>query len=210
MNVASIRRRMPAVVLAAAITAEPAAAQDQAGEVHDLTAAEVTEEQLLEILTPESGTSEPLRARGLGIVSRPTCASQRREMTRGIAPKPVADVAAIRIHFAFDSAELLPEAQYQLEVLARVLAAPQLSASCFRIEGHADSIGSHDYNDKLSQARAESVVRHLVEIFDLDPERLLAVGYGERQPLADNRTEQGRAGNRRVQIANLGSGDAGS
>lgn len=210
MSVSSVRVSLFGATLVLALGARLAVAQGESGVVHDLTGTEVTEEQLLEILTPKSGAAEPLRSRGLGVVSRPTCASQRREMTRGIAPRPVADVAAIKVHFAFDSAEVLPEAKRELEILARVLDSPQLSASCFRIEGHADSIGSNAYNDRLSQERAAAVVRQLVDAFQVDPGRLLAVGYGERNPIADNQTEEGRARNRRVQIANLGLGEAGS
>jgi outer membrane protein OmpA-like peptidoglycan-associated protein len=200
---------MLAATLVFALGSRQAGAQGESGVVHDLTAAEVTEQQLVEILTPKDGAPEPLRTRGLGVVTRPSCTSQRRDMTRGIAPKPVADVAAIRIHFAFDSAELLPEARRELGVLARALGSPQLSSFCFRIEGHADSVGSEAYNDHLSQARAAAVVRHLVDSYEVDPERLLAVGYGERDPIADNATDAGRARNRRVQIANLGAGEAG-
>ncbi len=210
MTVSRVWFYLFALALTLPLGVRPAAAQGEEAVVHDLTAVEVTEEQLLEILTPKSGAAEPLRARGLGVVARPSCTSQRREMTRGIAPKPVTDVAAIRVHFAFDSAELLPEARRELEVLARVLGSPQLAAACFRIEGHADSVGADAYNDRLSQARAEAVVRYLVDGLQLDPERLLPVGYGEREPIAGNETATGRARNRRVQIANLGPGDSGS
>jgi outer membrane protein OmpA-like peptidoglycan-associated protein len=210
MNVSRVWVYLLALALTLPLGVRSAAAQGGEAVVHDLTAVEVTEEQLIEILTPKSGSPEPLRARGLGVVARPSCASQRREMTRGIAPKPVTDVAAIRVHFAFDSAELLPEARRELEVLARVLGSPQLTAACFRIEGHADSVGSDAYNHRLSQARADAVVRYLVDGFRLDPERLLPVGFGEREPIAENETEAGRARNRRVQIANLGAGEAGS
>jgi outer membrane protein OmpA-like peptidoglycan-associated protein len=189
------------------VGAPPAFAQEKPGSVHELTSTEVTEDQLIEILAPKSDESpEPLRARGLGVATHPTCETQRREMTRGIAPNPVTEAVAIKIQFAFNSAALLPEAEQQLEVLGKALTSPRLAGSCIRIEGHADSIGSSAYNDQLSQARAEAVVHYLVEALKVDLQRLLPVGYGESQPLADNGTEEGRARNRRVQIANLGAG----
>lgn len=184
------------------------AAQDEVGRVHELTTTELTEERLIEILAGEPTGSEVPGTRGLSVALRqPICAKQRRETTRGIAPKPVSEVAAIKIHFAFNSAALLPEAKRNLDVLAGALQSPRLRMSCFRIEGHADSIGSEAYNDRLSQARADAVVRYLVDVSGLDTDRLLAAGLGERQPIADNATEEGRARNRRVQVANLGVGD---
>ncbi len=65
------------------------------------------------------------------------------------------------------------------------------------IAGHTDSIGTQEYNQRLSQARAEAVARWLVE-HGVDSTRIVAVGYGESQPIADNGTEEGRALNRRV------------
>ena len=70
------------------------------------------------------------------------------------------------------------------------------------IEGHTDSIGSAEYNQQLSQRRAEAVRQVLVELFEIDPERLDAIGYGEEKPIADNGTAAGRQQNRRV-VANF-------
>lgn len=66
------------------------------------------------------------------------------------------------------------------------------------IEGHTDNVGTEDYNLKLSQHRAESVVNYLVESFHIAPSRLSAVGYGMSRPIADNSTNEGRRANRRV------------
>lgn len=65
------------------------------------------------------------------------------------------------------------------------------------IQGHTDSVGSDAYNMRLSQARANSVHKYLVE-HGIDPARLTARGYGETSPIADNRTRDGRAQNRRI------------
>lgn len=68
-----------------------------------------------------------------------------------------------------------------------------------RVEGHTDSVGNDQRNMKLSQARADSVRRYLMGR-GVAPERLVAVGFGEENPLDDNATEAGRAINRRVEF----------
>ena len=66
------------------------------------------------------------------------------------------------------------------------------------IEGHTDSTGPEDYNQSLSQRRAQAVVDYLVNEHGIAPQRLEAKGFGESQPVADNSTREGRAENRRV------------
>ncbi len=68
-----------------------------------------------------------------------------------------------------------------------------------RIEGHTDSRGSAKLNTKLSDGRAQSVRRFLVER-GVDVARMEAVGFGPSKPIADNRTNQGREKNRRVEF----------
>src|SRR5450759_1683694 len=66
------------------------------------------------------------------------------------------------------------------------------------IEGHTDNIGMSDYNLKLSQQRADSVVSYLVKEHHIDASRLTAVGYGDTRPIADNDTIEGQEANRRI------------
>jgi len=66
------------------------------------------------------------------------------------------------------------------------------------IEGHTDNVGTAEINMQLSRRRAQSVVSFLVQDYKIDPSRLMAVGYGEERPIADNRTEEGKRANRRV------------
>src|SRR5690606_25552381 len=68
------------------------------------------------------------------------------------------------------------------------------------IEGHTDSDGSDEYNQALSERRAASVKAYLAQQ-SVDPGRMTTVGYGEKQPVADNSTAAGRAKNRRVEVA---------
>lgn len=66
------------------------------------------------------------------------------------------------------------------------------------IEGHADNVGTKEFNQKLSQHRAESVVSYLIDDLHIAASRLSAVGYGDTRPIADNSTREGRQANRRI------------
>jgi outer membrane protein OmpA-like peptidoglycan-associated protein len=68
------------------------------------------------------------------------------------------------------------------------------------IEGHTDSTGSDDVNENLSQQRAESVRQYFVANKTLSYEKIVAVGYGSKRPLASNATLEGRAINRRIDV----------
>ena len=70
--------------------------------------------------------------------------------------------------------------------------------------GHADSIGSDAYNQKLSVRRAESVKAYLVSK-GVEPNRIYTEGKGEKQPVASNKTKDGRQKNRRVEIEVIGT-----
>ncbi|NPA80702.1 MAG: OmpA family protein [Thermotogae bacterium] len=101
------------------------------------------------------------------------------------------------IFFDFDSAELKPESKLELERLVKLLKRnPQLKIV---IEGHTDIVGSEEYNQKLSERRAEAVARYLISR-GIDPKRIKTVGYGSKRPIASNDTPEGRAKNRRVEI----------
>ncbi len=67
------------------------------------------------------------------------------------------------------------------------------------IEGHTDNVFTAEYNQKLSEARANSVRLYLIDKFGINASRLTAVGYGLTRPIASNNTEEGRQKNRRVQ-----------
>jgi OOP family OmpA-OmpF porin len=118
------------------------------------------------------------------------------------APKPAA--VALQVQFATNSDVILPPYYAQLDALGHVLAQPQYATYRIQIEGHTDSVGADQANQVLSQQRAESVRRYLLQHFPLPLERLTAVGYGNTQPLASNATPAGRQKNRRVQVVNLG------
>ena len=106
---------------------------------------------------------------------------------------------SIAINFRPGSAVLSPQARTQLDEIAR----QALTAKGYVIEvaGFADSTGSVDLNRRLSQRRAEAVVRYLAENHRIPLRRIITpFGYGESQAVADNRTSEGRARNRRVEV----------
>lgn len=100
--------------------------------------------------------------------------------------------------FASGKTALLPIAQSKLDKVAEVLQ-QQSDDKKIVVEGHTDSVGSDDNNLKLSQKRAESVRTYLVSK-GVQPDRISAVGKGETTPVADNKSPEGRANNRRVEI----------
>ncbi len=102
------------------------------------------------------------------------------------------------LYFDTNSAELKPESQPQLAEIAKFLRTkPELKVL---IVGHTDSQGSLEYNLTLSQKRAGAVARALSEQFGVASSRLTAHGAGMIAPVASNRTEAGRAKNRRVEL----------
>lgn len=102
------------------------------------------------------------------------------------------------IQFDFDKADIKPESEPQLAEMAKFLTAnPQ--ARVFLI-GHSDNKGALDYNLNLSGRRADAVVKALAGAYRINPARLVSRGLGPLSPLATNRTDEGRAKNRRVEI----------
>ncbi len=99
--------------------------------------------------------------------------------------------------FDFNEADLKSGAQRQMAELASYL--QTYSDRPIRIEGFTDSTGSDEYNQALSERRAESVEAALVAN-GVDPDRIATQGYGEEYPVAGNDTDTGRAQNRRVEI----------
>jgi outer membrane protein OmpA-like peptidoglycan-associated protein len=104
----------------------------------------------------------------------------------------------VDVMFEFDKSTLLPPAETTLNAVGEVLTKyPDLR---IEVAGHTDSIGSDRYNQRLSERRALAVRQYLLNTFDIAPQRILAVGFGEGRPIASNQTETGRALNRRVEF----------
>jgi outer membrane protein OmpA-like peptidoglycan-associated protein len=101
------------------------------------------------------------------------------------------------IQFEFDKADLRPQSHVILDRLTQIL--EKFPNYKVKIVGHTDWAGPDEYNQELSEKRAYSVYKYLVEN-DVDKESLTTEGMGERQPIDDNNTESGRSRNRRVEF----------
>jgi len=119
-------------------------------------------------------------------------------------PKPVAEKVtfAADVLFDFDKSVVKPDGKSKLDDLANKVRGINLEVVIGI--GHADSIGSDAYNQKLSVRRAESVKAYMVSK-GIEPNRIYTEGKGEKQPVADNKTREGRAKNRRVEIEVIGT-----
>ena len=105
---------------------------------------------------------------------------------------------ALNIQFQFDSAQLTEHAVKQLNEIGKALTSNQLSNYTFEIAGHTDSVGKSSYNKWLSEQRAKTVKKYLINYFGLQQNTLLALGYGEEQPYLQDDPTNGV--NRRVEI----------
>lgn len=102
-------------------------------------------------------------------------------------------------YFDFDKSELKPEGKAVIKETAEIINSKNLEGTIL-IEGHTDSKGAEEYNQKLSERRAEAVQTELKNNINNENIKYETKGYGESQPIADNTTEEGRAQNRRVEI----------
>ena len=124
------------------------------------------------------------------------------------APKPAAAPAATKVTYAadaffdFDKAVLKPEGKAKLDDLVGKVKA--ISLEVIIAVGHTDSVGSDAYNQKLSVKRSEAVKAYLVSK-GIEKNRIYTEGKGEKQPVADNKTKEGQAKNRRVEIEVVGT-----
>ncbi|WP_273454850.1 OmpA family protein [Nevskia ramosa] len=101
------------------------------------------------------------------------------------------------VNFVLDGYELTAPAKATLDEVSSILVAqPTLS---LQVSGHTDSTGSDQYNQKLSQRRADSVRTYLISK-NVDASRVIAKGYGESEPISSNESPEGRADNRRVEF----------
>ncbi|MBD0298281.1 MAG: OmpA family protein [Flavisolibacter sp.] len=112
-----------------------------------------------------------------------------------------ASVVLRNIFFDFNKYELKPESQVELDRVVQLLA--ENPTVKIEIAGYTDNIGNAADNQKLSENRAKAVVNYLISR-GIAANRLTAKGFGAAQPIADNKTEEGRALNRRTELKVLG------
>jgi OOP family OmpA-OmpF porin len=121
------------------------------------------------------------------------------------APAPAAAskvTYAADTFFNFDKSVLKPEGKAKLDDLVSKI--KTINLEVIIAVGHTDSVGSDAYNQKLSVRRSEAVKAYLVSK-GIEKNRVYTEGKGEKQPVADNKTAQGRAKNRRVELEVVGT-----
>ncbi|MCX5856914.1 MAG: OmpA family protein [Deltaproteobacteria bacterium] len=141
-----------------------------------------------------------------GMKKAPEAAATMEEMKK--APAAATEVeqkiiekgrAKLLVEFDFNKAVVKPKYYKEIENLADVMKKyPDLNIV---VEGHTDNIGGKQYNEKLSQKRAEAIKDTMVKKFNIASTRVKAIGYGLSKPIATNSTKEGRQQNRRVEAA---------
>lgn len=180
-----------ALALVMSLGASGAAAQAPTPKEKVLGSADVTSDALVDALD-------------IGGPEAPDGATTRgfRPATASIAPRvggtASSGKAPLMITFRTGSSELTPESMAVMGKVADALQSDRLAGFAFKVEGHADPRGGDELNQRLSQARAESVVKHLIAAHGILPERLSAVGRGSAELYDAARPEAPE--NRRVTI----------
>ncbi len=164
-----LHHRLAVLSLATLVATSAAWAQEKV-----LREGQVTQQALIEALSPAA------RASGAGEEQPRTRGFKPAMRVAGTAAAAAAQPAkaSILVTFVTNSSELTDEAKKALDVLAGAMKSEKLASVKFTIEGHADPRGSDELNQKLSQARADSVRGYLMAQHGLQAERVNAVGRG--------------------------------
>ena len=179
----------------------------------------VTEEQILRALVPEK---KPPLTRGLSVgpqqqvdpaavaaegkfvqkvrgrSTRSLSISEREEIAAIVKDKPKID---LEINFEYNSADISSKSLPSVQALGRALSNSDLKGSTFVVAGHTDAAGGEGYNQDLSERRADSIKRYLVDKYGINGSDLVTVGYGKSK-LKDPSQPMAEA-NRRVQVVNM-------
>jgi len=107
-------------------------------------------------------------------------------------------VAETSVKFGFNKDNLTPKAKEALDQLAGTIASTK--GYIIALEGSTDSVGSADYNYDLSQRRANSVIQYLASKYSVPAHKIYVIGLGKDKPVETNKTKEGRADNRRVDV----------
>jgi outer membrane protein OmpA-like peptidoglycan-associated protein len=139
----------------------------------------------------------------------PKCTRPLTRDVRGVTVTPGPEgteplSVSLYVNFAYDSTDLTSDARITLDRLGYALSDDRLKPFSFMIEGHTDAKGGEEYNQKLSERRADAVKQYLTAQFAIEGNRLTSRGFGKQRLLDPARPEDGV--NRRVQILNLSAG----
>jgi len=123
---------------------------------------------------------------------------EREEVAQLAATKPKID---LEIHFDYNSADISKESTQAVQELGKALSQASLKGSTFVVAGHTDAIGGEEYNQGLSERRADTIKRYLTEKYGINGSDLVTVGYGKTKPKDPNAPMD--PVNRRVQVVNM-------
>lgn len=149
------------------------------------TKAEIEKAQVIDDLKTKAAT------RGLSV-------PERQQLADAVSDKPSLDFV---IYFDFNSAQISKRSQASLEALGTALKDDALKDASIMIAGHTDAKGRSDYNQSLSERRADAVRQYLAEKFDVQQTNVTVVGYGAER--LKNKAAPYASINRRVQIVNI-------
>jgi outer membrane protein OmpA-like peptidoglycan-associated protein len=107
-------------------------------------------------------------------------------------------VSESAVHFGFDKDFLTKDAKAELDKLGATV--PNTKGYIITVEGGTDAVGPADYNYALSERRANAVIQYLGEKYNVPPHKIYLIGLGKDKPVQDNKSRDGRAANRRVDI----------
>ncbi|WP_440637812.1 OmpA family protein [Bradyrhizobium sp. PUT101] len=174
----------------------------------------VSTDKILEALKPKPAT------RGLSIGPQADTTAQARESTflntvrnrstRSLSTgerEQIAELAAtkpkidLEIQFDYNSADIAKTSVASVQALGKALSDPALKGSTFVVAGHTDAIGGEAYNQGLSERRADTIKKYLVQNYGLNGTDLVTVGYGETK--LKDAANGADPTNRRVQVVNM-------
>lgn len=147
---------------------------------------------------PTSAAETKLLQTVRGRSTRSLSAVEREEIATAAKDKPNID---LEITFDYNSSNISAKSMPSVQALGRALTNPDLKGSTFVVAGHTDAAGGETYNQDLSERRADSIKRYLVDKYSIPASDLVTVGYGKSklkdpgQPMAE--------ANRRVQVVNM-------
>lgn len=170
--------------------------------------------QILNALKPQPVT----RSLSAGAQANPAASAKetsfldtvRNRQTRSLSSgerQEIAEIAAdkakinLQIHFDYNSAEIAKDSVQAVQELGKALSDTSMTGSTFVLAGHTDAIGSDAYNQDLSERRADTIKKYLVEQYGLNGAHLVTVGYGKTRPMDPSAPMD--PANRRVQIVNM-------
>jgi outer membrane protein OmpA-like peptidoglycan-associated protein len=181
-------------------------------------AEDVTEDQILKALAPEKKPLtrslsmgppvqvDPVAAEAEGKFvqslrnrsTRSLSMGEREQIATMVKDKPKID---LEINFNYNSADISARSLPSVQALGRALSNPDLKGSTFVVAGHTDAAGTEAYNQDLSERRADSIKRYLIDKYGIAGSDLVTVGYGKSK-LKDPANPLAGA-NRRVQVVNM-------